>query len=658
MPGLIVIAWAVLAVFPALAHANLARSTPAANASLQSAPDEIRLWFTEPVEPNYSRFSLRDSSGNLVQTPPSQIDPTDARQMFMQPGALPDGLYTVAWRAISAADGHSTEGSFAFGIGVAVASNPASAIDESVAPEGVAIRWLNLISLSLAIGSIGFWLFVWRPVVLEDHKLVRRRWYRLAWIGWLLVGVSALLLLLLQVSTNADTALFAALTSPALGDVLTNTTFGQLWFARVILWGLYGVTLWMSGRQPRILWIALALGLLLLVTQSLFSHASAAADRIAAVANDWLHLTSAALWIGGLAAFALTLLTLRHEPDRTALSARLVAAFSNFARVAVVLLVVSGLYAAWLEVGAPNLSGVDALLHTVYGQTLLVKGLLFLPLLAVAAVNLLLTQRGLNRGDTRWFGRLRGLVGAEITLTVGILLAVGVMTSGSPARGVQALRAAAAAPPQTQPYFDVEIVNNQMMHLQIVPGFVGENEFIVTPFDEDGNLVSDASLIRLRFTNLDQNLGESELRPQPSGQGDYRATGSNLSTPGHWRIRMTVARPGKFDVVADFEANIQPPPPMPSVDQITAVPLAERTVAAALAGIALLGISGFFVARTRRRASGAGLLASAGIALGLILLVSSAQDFRLTSANASVATPTAIAPMNSAGVDTGESDSA
>ena len=238
-------------------------------------------------------------------------------------------------------------------------------------------------------------------------------------------------------------------------------------------------------------------------------------------------------------------------------------------------------------------------------------------------------------------------MGAEIALTVGILLAVGVMTSGSPARGVQALRAAAAAPPQTQPYFDVEIVNNQMMHLQIVPGFVGENEFIVTPFDEDGNLVSDASLIRLRFTNLDQNLGESELRPQPSGQGDYRATGSNLSTPGRWRIRMTVARPGKFDVVADFEANIQPPPPVPSVDQITAVPVAERTVAAALAGIGLLGISGFFLAQTRRRwASGAGLLASAGIALGLILLVSGAQDFWLNAANAPVATPTAIASVN------------
>ena len=110
----------------------------------------------------------------------------------------------------------------------------------------------------------------------------------------------------------------------------------------------------MSGRQPRILWIALALGLLLLVTQSLFSHASAAADRAAAVANDWLHLTSTALWIGGLVAFALMLLTLRREPDRTALTARLVAAFSNFARVAVVLLVVSGLYAAWLEVGAPT----------------------------------------------------------------------------------------------------------------------------------------------------------------------------------------------------------------------------------------------------------------------------------------------------------------
>ena len=67
--------------------------------------------------------------------PARSIQPTRIR-CSCSPARFANGLYTVAWRAVSTADGHSTEGSFAFGIGVAVANNPASAIDESVAPLG------------------------------------------------------------------------------------------------------------------------------------------------------------------------------------------------------------------------------------------------------------------------------------------------------------------------------------------------------------------------------------------------------------------------------------------------------------------------------------------------------------------------------------------
>ena len=201
----------LFATSPVLAHANLFRSTPVANASLQNTPDEIRLWFTEPVEPNYSSVTLRDRGGNLVNIPKSQSDSNDARQLFVKLSALPKGLYTVAWRAVSAADGHSTNGSFAFGIGVPVADNPASLIDESVVPDSIVIRWLNLIGLSLMVGSIGFWLFVCPVLALPDHGSIERRWYQLAWLGWFLVGISTLLLLMLQVSINDNTSLFRTL---------------------------------------------------------------------------------------------------------------------------------------------------------------------------------------------------------------------------------------------------------------------------------------------------------------------------------------------------------------------------------------------------------------------------------------------------------------
>jgi len=612
----------LLAVSPVLAHANLARSSPAANTSLQSSPSEIRLWFTEPLEPNYSHFTLRDTSGQLVVTPPSQIDPTDAHQLFMPVTNLPNGLYTVVWRTVSAADGHPAQGSFAFGIGVIVANNSLSATDESVLPEGVVIRWLNLLSLSLAVGSIGFWLFVWQPSTSEDHPVIRQRWYRLVWLGWLLTGFSALLSLFLSVSTTADVPLFQAITSQAVGGIVSDTTYGHLWIARIILWGLLGVVLWWGRGEKKLLRIALLCGALILVTQSLFSHAIAVPDY-AAVASDWLHLMSTALWIGGLVAFALVLFTLRHEPDRTLLYERLVGMFSNYARVPVMLLLITGLYAAWLEVGS-----VNALLTTVYGKALLIKLLLLLPLLGLAAVNLIFTRRGLQSDVRLWSGRLRGLVGAEITLAVGILLAVGVMTSSNPARGIEAQRQAATSPPQPQPYFAMELVNNQMMHLEITPGYVGENEFIITPFDETGNPIEDASLIRLRFTSLDQNVGDSELRLEPNGQSEYRLKGANLSLAGQWRIRMTVARPNKFDSVVDFNLTIGLSPPAPSFNVMSAVPGATRTLAAMLAGLALLGVGGFIAARSGRMIITAhSLLAISSIAVGLIFIIAAVNGF-------------------------------
>lgn len=629
---------AVFLVSPVLAHANLARSTPAANASLQDSPNEIRLWFTEAVEPNYSHFSLHDTNGNQVETQPSQVDPTDTHQMFMPMDKLPNGLYTVVWRVVSAADGHSTQGSFAFGVGVIVSNNSLSAIDESVMPEGVIVRWFNLLSLSLLMGSIGFWLFVWQPVALEDHVMIRRRWYRLVWLGWVTVGFSTLLSVLLYISTAANVPLLGALNTQDFVEVVTGTTYGHLWIARVVLWGLIGLVLWKSRAGERNLWLALFCCALILITQSLFSHAVAVPDY-AAVASDWLHLMSTALWVGGLVTFALVLFTLRQEPNRLILSERLVTSFSNYVRVAVFLLLVTGLYAAWLEVGS-----VSALLTTVYGQTLLVKMLLILPLLVLAAINLIFTRWRLQAGQRVWFGRLRGLVGAEITLAVGVLLTVGVLTSARPARGIEVQRQAAASPPQSQPYFAMQIVNNQMMHLEISPGYVGENEFVITPFDEAGNPIADASSVRLRFDNLDQNLGESELRPQLSNQGDYRITGANLSIPGKWRIRLMLARPGKYDSVVDFNPSIELSPPAPSLDMMSGVPGSVRLTVAVLTGAVLLGIGGFMAVQSRLPIMNAnGLFAISSLIVGLVFLVTAARDFSTNGFVTADASPTSTA---------------
>src|SRR5436190_5560406 len=114
--GLLIIALlsaALLITTSVLAHASPVKIDPPPNSVLDAAPAEIRMEFSEPLEAQFSKINLRDKDGNILNTPAAQIDPNDSTQMFMAPGKLPDGLYTVVWRALSVADGHATLGSYA-----------------------------------------------------------------------------------------------------------------------------------------------------------------------------------------------------------------------------------------------------------------------------------------------------------------------------------------------------------------------------------------------------------------------------------------------------------------------------------------------------------------------------------------------------------------
>jgi hypothetical protein len=276
---------------------------------------------------------------------------------------------------------------------------------------------------------------------------------------------------------------------------------------------------------------------------------------------------------------------------------------------------------------------------------LIVKIVLILPLLMIALINLVFTHRGLRAGNEAWGRRLRGLVTAEIVLTLSVLGAVGVLTSISPARNTLAVRAAAPPPAPTNDLLTMQSSDDLHIHLNIYPGWVGQNTFTVSLLqnDMDGKEVSDASLIRLRFDSLDQDIGTSELRPQNQGDGNYVAAGANLSVPGNWRIRMTVQRPGKYDAVTNFNVNMQLPPPLPPPPLIDPAPvLSERAVAFLLAGVVALAAAGFFIGENRLRlrlSSGAVLLTGGLFIGGCLFLVSGVRAIQAMANTAPLEAP-------------------
>ena len=59
------------------AHANLLRSQPGSNESVDVAPNRIIIWFTEPVEPNFSTISVFNHRGDSVDLGKTVVDNND-----------------------------------------------------------------------------------------------------------------------------------------------------------------------------------------------------------------------------------------------------------------------------------------------------------------------------------------------------------------------------------------------------------------------------------------------------------------------------------------------------------------------------------------------------------------------------------------------------
>jgi methionine-rich copper-binding protein CopC len=97
----------------AFAHAMLDKAAPSAGSTV-TAPDTIRLSFTEALEPHFSNITLTTKDGKPVATPKAAVDPADGKVLILTPAApLAPGAYHVAWAVVSV-DTHRTQGGFDF----------------------------------------------------------------------------------------------------------------------------------------------------------------------------------------------------------------------------------------------------------------------------------------------------------------------------------------------------------------------------------------------------------------------------------------------------------------------------------------------------------------------------------------------------------------
>jgi copper transport protein len=567
----------ILDLHAAQAHGELARSDPPADAIIETAPARVTLWFTEAPELRFSEIQVLDRAGRRVDAGSLRDDATDRLALSIGLQATAPGTYTVLWKALSAVDGHVTRGAFGFTVGLD--QTPTGLLVDAeeggppTTPDRVVVRILTYIGLAGLLGAFPFVHWVLLPACAASSlppatvaRMLRSIW-TLAGIaagGALLASVGALVS---QAAAAFDVSFIEAIGGPA-GSLAISTRFGVLWWLRTAcLLGLSGIVL-RARRGPTAGATGLAcwLGLALLLVQALGSHSAATQGATGtAVVLDWIHLAAVVTWTGGLAHLLLTLWALRRSGPGEAMraAAKLVPRFSVVGILGVGALVLSGIYQSWLLVGSQA-----ALTETPYGQALLVKLALVVPLVVLGVINLIvLRSRLLPTGNLRSthtdLRPLRRTVAGETALAIAVLAVAGLLTNLQPGREalqVQGVTVSATAE-------DVHAT------LRLQPGLAGLNRFDVGLADRSGHPILDAETVALRFTMLSMDMGESELIAYPQRNGHYVAQGGPLAMAGAWRAELLVRRTGRDDVRSEAELAVGNPPSFGSAP--TTAPAAE-----------------------------------------------------------------------------------
>lgn len=608
--------WLLATAGPAAAHAALDRSDPSSGAVLPEPPAEARLHFTEPLEPRFTRADLLDAAGQPVAGAASQVAPDNDHVLILTlPADLPDGGYTVAWRNLSAADGHTLQGYFGFAVGAGGAPG-ALAPEQATTPDAPreVSRGLALIGLALLLAIAPLTLGVLAPAVraspdLADGLTQRLRRFAVGAVALALVG--SLLALLAQAAAVApDLAL-----PQATWDTLTGTRYGEIWLRRLfgllVVSGAVVVGVWGPERASHAaLRLAAFAGVFVPLTFSLVSHAAAQPEgATAAIVADALHLLAAAIWGGGVVLLAAVVLqALRPVANgvwRDALRV-VIPRFSVLGLAAWGILWLSGVYAAWLQVGS-----LPALVETPYGRTLLLKGALLLPILALAAWHF---WQGRDLARAR-LPRLAATLALEALLVITVLLVVGRLIGQPPAREVMASR----TPVQLQvPLTFPAPAGERAATLSISPGAAGNNTFTL---DVAGEPLPERTEGVLRVNLTAQDLGEQELRLPQVAPNRFAADGTELAVAGDWQLTAILREIGAFSWTTQAALRLTTTPPAPPV-----VNPPPRFDGLGIAGMLLLAIGCVALAvwSGRQRRPGRSLAGPAGAlcaVAGLALLL-------------------------------------
>jgi len=543
----------------AFAHAQLLGASPQSGSTVATQPAEVIFKFNQAVGGTLGAVRVYDAQGNEVDN--LDVTHPEGEEHWMGVGLrlhLPDGTYTATYRVISA-DTHIVYGGLVFNIGHAGAAprfTVAGLIGRNQSGEVTklafgAVRALDYLSIALLLGGLAFVVVAWQPG-LAAVAGGERRWSRasaafsarvrvlLAVAVVLGVGVSVLGILL-QGASAAGVSLWSSLQGTVVRDTL-ESRFGQVWGARALDWlALGGLLLVARTRRPRWLVAPIVLGAAYLaITPALAGHASVQSPTAVFFPSDVVHVLAASVWVGGVACLLLALPAATgcvEGPERSRLLLAVLRRFSPLALGAVAAIAVTGVVQAYIDVRT-----VEGLLHTTYGELILVKTALLLCLIGLGWVNRERVIPALERvvSAERPPGGVGVLARRSLRGELALMLCV---------FGVTAALISYAPPidAASGPFSTNTTLGPAELEMTVEPARVGLNTIHLYLINaRDGTQFTATKELIARASLPAKGIGPLALQPNLSGPGHYTLNSAELSPGGTWEIQIT-------DRVSEFE---------------------------------------------------------------------------------------------------------
>jgi copper transport protein len=602
------------------AHAELVSAEPADGSTVARAPGEIRLRFSEEISPRFRVVRLLDGRGRVVAGTSVRMA-GDGRGLIAHAPRMPRGTYEVMWEVLAQDDGHVTGGATVFGVGAAPGTAPRRAPGAGAKTPDVLLRWVDFALLALMAGGFAMSRVLQAgsaghasggdPPAPRERAPAGAAWTAargrtlavFAWCGWLALLFGLVLLARQAAVLPGNEPLPDAVVR------LLGARWGALWLAReVLLAALAAVGLVLLRHRPPLGSSARAAvqSLPLLLVPALFTiralggHAAAVAEPGAHVAADAIHALTAAVWLGGVACFAVAVWPAGAV---TRAGSAVVAGacrrpFALMAGLSVGLVAATGLYSAGAQI-----TSVDGLLTTGWGETLLAKSALALLAGAIGAANALLLRRA-ARHRSRSSPRLIAL---EAAIGLGVLLAAAELTSGSPPRGPEFL------PPTPVPAPELaRQVGDVVVSATARPNRAGPNVVTVLAASSRRPAPAPIAAIAVRLVEPGTGAGGTqEVALQPLGGGRWSG-GAELPAEGGWAMTVVIHRGGQI-LRAPFRWRVAPPATSRPV-VISARPLAPIVDRVALFIVFAVVATALGIAATPRlrrlRRHGAGAVAA------------------------------------------------